>query len=369
MDKLLKASLTFTGTIIGAGILGLPYAISKPGFALGLINMILVSLVMLLISLMFGEITLRTKEPHQLPGLVGKYIGKKTEYLVTILSIISMYGALAAYIEGNGKLISNFLQISPLISKLLFFLPFAAIIYFGIKGVEESETVLTLVVIFSIVALSLASLFYLNLDNLTYVNFSEFFSPTGVIIFALSGLFAIPQMKEILWLEKNKLKKSILLGFLVPVGLYIFFVFSCIGALGSEIDEIVTISLSKYGIFFLLFGNIFAFFAMSTCFISLGNALREIYFQDFKINKNISFLLSVAPPLISLLGIATFIQILSITGSIFMIPLMIIVLQLYLKTKKIGERKPEYELKIPNFVLYLVAAFLILVMFLVVFSL
>jgi len=369
MDKLLKASLTFTGTIIGAGILGLPYAISKPGFILGLINIILVSSVMLLISLMFGEITLRTKEAHQLPGLVEKYIGKKVKYFVTILSIISMYGALVAYIEGNGKLISNFFGINLLTSKILFFIPFSAIIYFGIKGVEESETILTLVVIFSIVILSLASLFYLDFNNLTYINFSEFFYPTGVIIFALSGLFAIPQMKEILWLEKNKLKKSILFGFLIPATLYVFFVFSCIGALGSNIDEIVTISLAKYGAFFLFFGNIFAFFAMSTCFISLGNALREIYLQDFKINKNISFLLSIIPPLISLFGIATFIQILSITGSIFMIPLMIVVLCLYQKTKKIGERKPEYELKIPNFVIYIVTVFLIFIMFLVMISL
>jgi 4-hydroxybenzoate polyprenyltransferase len=172
-------------------------------------------------------------------------------------------------------------------------------------------------------------------------------------------------MKEILWLEKNKLKKSILIGFSIPLFLYIFFVFSCVGALGSDISEIVTISLAKYGAFFLLFGNIFAFFAMSTCFISLGNALREIYWQDFGINKNLSFILAVTPPLISLLGLATFIQILSITGSLFMIPLMIIILYLYYKTRKIGERKPEYELRIPDFAIWLIALFLIFTMFLV----
>lgn len=361
MGKLLKAGFTFTGTIIGAGILGLPYIISKPGFFLGLLAIILIGTIVLLISLMLGEICLRTKEDHQIPGLVEKYIGKKTKYLVTFFSMASMYGALLAYVEGNGKLISNFLGIEIIIAKLIFFIPFATIIYFGIKGVEESETILTLFVIVSILILSFASLLYFNPKNLISIRLEEFFTPFGIIVFAFSGIFAIPQMKEILRFEKYKLKESILFGFLVPLVIYILFTFSTIAAFGNNIGEIATISLARYGIFFLLFGNIFAFFAMATCFISLGNALREIYLEDFKIDNNLSFLFAVLPPLLSLFGFATFTQILSMTGSLFIIPLMLIIIYLYYKTKKIYERRPEYELKIPNFIILLISIFLLFV--------
>ncbi len=363
MDKLYKAAFTAIGTIIGAGVLGLPTAISEAGFLIGLTDLLIIGGIMTLTTLIIGEICLRTKDAHQIPGLVGKYIGKKTEGLVTLLAVFSMYGALIAYTEGNGKILSLLLGVDPIIGKLMFFIPFSAIIYFGVKGVEESETKLVLIMIFSILILSFASLFYFNPNNLFVVNFSEVFMPIGVIVFAYSGMFAVPQMKEILWMEKSKMKKSILLGMFIPLVLYLFFTFTCIGALGKTSADIITVALAnEFGIFFLVFGYAFTFFAMGTGFIALGNATREVYCQDLNCNKNLSFILAVSPALISLLGAATFVDILSITGSLFMIPLLIIVLYLYCKAKRIGERKPEYELNLPSWVLVIIGAFLFLAM-------
>ena len=362
MDKLYKATFTAIGTIIGAGVLGLPTVISKSGFFIGLIDLLIIGVIMILINLMAGEICLRTKEPHQIPGLAKKYIGTKTGYIVTSLSIFSMYGALIAYTVGNGKILSLVLGVDPLAGKLLFFVPFSAIIYFGIKGVEESEIRLVSIMLFCIFILSFASLFYFDPSNLSGINFSEFFSPIGVIIFAYFGMFAVPQMKEILWMEKKKLKKSILLGMLIPIVVYIFFTLACIGSLGKIGADIVTIALAeKYGSFFLIVGYAFTFFAMGTGFIALGNATQEIYSQDLNINKNLSFLFTVSPALLSLLNI-TFIEILGLTGSLFLIPLLLITLYLYTKAKKFGERRPEYELKLPNWALVLIGMFLFLAM-------
>ncbi len=365
MNKTLEASFIFAGTIIGAGVLGLPYVIEQVGFLIGLIEIILLGFLILLICLMLGEITLRTKRPHQLPGLAERYIGKKTKHLVTFLSVGFIYGALIAYVQGCGDILS-LLGIPPVIAKLLFFIPFAAITYFGVKGVEEGESILTPLIILGIFIISIVSLFYFDLTNLAKVEFSNFLTPVGVIMFALAGLFAIPQMKEVLWLEKEKLKKSILIGFSIPFILYIFFVFSCIGALDGEVSEIATISLGEhYGPFFLIFGNLFAFFAMATCFISLGNSLREIYNQDYKINKNLSFILAVFPSLIALAGLSTFTEILSLTGALFIAPLMIIIVYIFYKIKKIGERKPEYELKIPEWSLWLIGLFFLFITILI----
>jgi len=365
MNKTLEASLFFTGTIIGAGVLGLPYVVEKSGFLIGLIDIILIGFLILLISLMLGEITLRTKNPHQLPGLAEKYIGKKTKHLVTFFSIMQIYGALTAYVQGCGDILS-LLGISPVLAKLLFFIPFAAITYFGIRGVEEGTSILVPLIIFSILIISVSSLFYFNPANLAKVSPSNFLMPIGVTMFAFSGIFAIPQMKEILWLEKRKLKNSILIGFFIPFFLYIFFVFSSIGALGEEISEVATISLgTHYGPFFLIFGNFFAFFAMATCFISLGNALREIYNQDYGINKYLSFIFALFPSLIALTGVSTFSQILSLTGSLFIAPLYIIVVYIFYKIKKIGERKPEYELRLPYFSLLLIGFVFLIITLLV----
>ncbi len=365
MNKTLEASFTFTGTIIGAGVLGLPYIIEKSGFLIGLIDIVLIGFLVLLVSLMLGEVSLRIKKPHQLPGLTEKYLGKKPKHLVAFLSIGSIYGALIAYTQGGGDIIS-LLGIPPILSKLLFFIPFAAITYFGIKGVEEGEDIFTSLIIIFILVISIASLFYFNPTNIAKIELINFFTPMGVIVFAFAGVFAIPQMKEILWYERKKLKKSILLGFSIPFFLYVFFVFSCIGALGGEVSEVATIALGEhYGIFFSIFGNLFALFAMATGFIALGNALIEIYNQDYKISKNLSFIAAMFPPLLALAGLSTFTEILSLTGALFIIPLYILIVYIFYKIKRLGERKPEYELKLPNWSFWVIALFFLFVAVLV----
>ena len=370
MNKVLKASFIFTGTIIGAGVLGLPYVIEKSGFLIGLVDIVLIGTLILLISLMLGEVTLRTKNPHQLPGLAEKYIGKEAKDLIAFLSIMSIYGALIAYIQGGGEIISfffDFFNIPSLIAKLLFFIPLATITCFGIKGVEEGEDIFTPLIIIFIFIISLGSLFYFDKANLTKVELFNFFTPMGAIIFAFSGLFAIPQMKEILWFERKNLKKSILIGFSIPFFLYILFTFSCLGALDGEISEVATISLGKhYGIFFSIFVNLFALFAMATCFISLGNALIEIYNQDYGINKKISYIFAMSPPLIALVVLSTFTEglftkVLSRTGTLFIIPLYILTIYIFCKVKRFGERKPEYELRLPYWLPHLIALFLLFV--------
>ena len=74
--KFFSAAFTLTGTIIGAGILGLPYVFAKAGFFIGLFWLIFLGLILLFVGLCMGEITLRTKKIYQLPGYSNKYLGK-----------------------------------------------------------------------------------------------------------------------------------------------------------------------------------------------------------------------------------------------------------------------------------------------------
>ncbi len=361
MNKLFSASFTLAGTIIGAGVLGLPYVIGQSGFLIGLGWMIIIGFLTLLVYLMLGEITLRTKKPHQLPGLAEKYVGKKMKHFIAFLSVSWMYGSLIAYVQGSGELINSLFGIPPFMAKLIFFIPFSIIVYFGVKGVEKTEYFMTPIIIFSTLILSIAALFYFEPSNILKMEMSNYLAPVGIIMFALAGMSAIPQMKEILWKEKKKLRKSILIGFSIPFFVYIIFTMICIGALGgSNISEVATISLGEqYGIFFLIFGNLFAFVAMATCFVSIGNSLVETYNQDYGINKNISFFAAILPASIAFFGLSGFTEILSLTGCLFIAPLMVSIVYLFIKTREKGERKPEYELKIPDWSLWTITLFFV----------
>jgi amino acid permease len=173
-----------------------------------------------------------------------------------------------------------------------------------------------------------------------------------VILFALAGAVAIPEMKEELAKNKSMLKRAIIIGALIPIILYLIFSIAVLGNCGKETTEIATTCLgNKFGFGMLLFGNLFAIFAMSTSFLSLGLALKEMYNYDYNIKKNLSWFLACIVPLILFFLVLFFIQqerffnTIGLTGGIAMTLEGILIVLMFNKAKKLGERKPEYEIK------------------------
>ena len=55
-SRLFSSIAILIGTIIGAGIFGIPYAISKVGFGIGVIYLLVLGAVILVVTLAFGEV-------------------------------------------------------------------------------------------------------------------------------------------------------------------------------------------------------------------------------------------------------------------------------------------------------------------------
>ena len=81
------AFATLVGTIIGAGIFGIPFAMNQTGIINGLILLVLLALTTTLIHLMLGEIALRTKTNYRLAGYAGHYLGLPWKILASSSSI------------------------------------------------------------------------------------------------------------------------------------------------------------------------------------------------------------------------------------------------------------------------------------------
>src|SRR3989344_4169379 len=101
--EVFQAIATLTGMIIGAGVLGIPYVVAKAGILLGIIDIVAIGLVVLSMHLFLGEVVLRTPGNHQLTGYAEIYLGKRGKALMMISALIGMYGALLAYIMGEGE--------------------------------------------------------------------------------------------------------------------------------------------------------------------------------------------------------------------------------------------------------------------------
>ena len=274
-----KATATLVGTIIGAGVLGIPYVISKAGFLTGLIDIILLGIVVLLINLSIGEVVLRTKGLHQLTGYAEKYLGKKGKFIMSLTMFFGITGALLAYIIGVGEALSAIFNIDAFFLSLGFFVIASGLIYYGIRSVASSELLLSSVVITLILVISFISFFSgkMNLSNLTEFNLMKIFVPYGVILFAFIGAAAVPEMSEILKKNKKIFKKAIVIGSLIPLILYALFAVVIVGVFGDRVTEIATVGLGlEFGTIVVILANLFAVFAMTTSFLALGLALREM---------------------------------------------------------------------------------------------
>ncbi len=354
-----NATWTLIGITLGAGILGLPYIISKAGFLTGLIVMLIVGLIMLLTTLYYGEIILRTKGKHQITGLAEKYLGSKSKHFIFIINTLSIYGALAAYTIGIGQALTALLGFSPKILSIISFIILSILIYFNIKIIEKFESIFTPLKIIIAIIISILMFKFINLNNLLVFNVKNILIPYGISIFAFTGISAIPEMSEELR-NKKYLLYSIITGMVITFIIYILFILSLVGSLNS-INEVATVSLSQFGPGIKLLANLFAVFAMVTGFIVLGFALKESLILDYKVKNRKSWLIVIIVPFLILIsGYIGFTKILELIGAIAIGILLLSILIMHSKAQKLGDRKPEYELKDSKFLKIFLAIIIII---------
>jgi len=359
--SLLQAIALLVGTIIGAGMLGIPYAIKTVGVVPGLILLLLLGIAILLTNLIFGEVVLSTDKKHQLVGYAEKYLGKTGKYIMLILTLFGFYGALLAYIIGEGEVLSALFGGGNFLWSILFAFVGSLIIYFGLRLVKKLELFLTAILLAVILFICFKGLNSFSAVNFTGSNWPLFFAPYGVIFFAMGGLSAIPQMKEVLIGRGKSVKRAILIGTAIPFIFYSLFVIVVLGVTGVNTTEIATIGLGAVlGRSVLLAGNILAFFTMATSFLAIGLGLKIIFQTDLKLNHGLSWLLVIGLPLlIFIFGLNNFIGVIGTVGALGGGLEGLLICLMFLKLKKLRERLPEYELpKSKLMVAVLIAVFL-----------
>jgi len=322
--------------------------VAQSGLAVGLLHIIIIGAAAIIVNLLLGEIVLRTKGNHQLTGYAAKYLGETGRKLMTLAMTAAIYGALLAYLIGVGDSISAILpQATPLLAGILFFAVAASIVHLGLKAVEKSELLLATLTLAVITAIIIGAIMSdkFSAANLNAINPGHTLAPYGVVLFAFLGAVAIPEMKEELGRDRRKLKKAIIIGGLLPIAVYSLFAVAVVGISGAATGQIATVDLgARLGNVWGAIANLFAILAMSTSFIALGLALKEMYMYDYKISKNTAWMLTCMVPLIAfLVGVKNFIGIIGFAGAVAGGIEGILLVSMHHKAqKKRPERKPEY---------------------------
>ena len=359
--KILQGSFTLIGTMVGAGILALPYAFSKAGFLAGVFWLIILGIIMLFVHLYLGEVILRTNKFHQLTGYAHKYLGNIGKNIMIFSMIFGIYSALIAYLIGEGQSFSFLFfgnESYTLFFGILFWFFMTLFLREGVKGMKEIALWGVFAVICIILGLFIWFAPQIKYSNLSNFNIELFFLPLGVVLFSLLGFSAIPEAGKIMQSSKKNFKKALVFGSIIPIIVYFVFALIFVGVLGDSIREVATLSLQKPAAFL-------GIFTMLTAYFILSFALKDMFAIDLRIRRiNVFILVSIIPLILFLLityfNFLDFTRVLSIGGVVSGGLTGIIILLINYKSKKQGEREPEFKIPINWFIIFLIGLIFVL---------
>lgn len=145
------------------------------------------------------------------------------------------------------------------------------------------------------------------------------------------------------------MKSVIIWGVIIAAIVSLAFALVVYGLGGQNVsqDSLGTISQHlPYYVSFLM--GIFGIIAMGTSFLTTGLVMREMFEYDFKIHRLWALLMVLGVPLILfLMNITGFVGAISFVGSITGGLGAIITIFMYRRAKKLGQKEPEFKIKVP----------------------
>lgn len=343
------------GTGIGAGIMSLAYGAKDAGFPV-LIFWIVVAGVFTTISMLYiAEVTLRTKNPHQLSGLAQKYVGPIGSWIMFTAVFLNSLGALTAYTTGSGDVLASLFGLPKIVGSLLFFIPAVIVIWLGLKVLGVAEKVITFAMLIMVSVLILATFFGLKIQlaHLTFFNMSHAIPVFSLVIFTFIAQYTVPELARGLHHDAKKLPIAIVVGMGLTALLIILVPMAALGLTGPEnVTEVVTIAWADaLGQWAFFIANIFTLCAFMTSFWAIGGTLLTNIVDKFKFPSEwdlkyrlISLLIVTIPPfIIAYTDVIGFVEVLSITGSFAGAVMGILPIIMLRKARKNSEREPEWH--------------------------
>jgi tyrosine-specific transport protein len=333
--KFYHAAAVLVGTMVGAGVFGIPFAFAKAGFLTGTLWLIAIAAVMCLFNLMFAELTLSTEGHHQIPGYTRIWLGDWGRRFTTLANVLSIYGALLAYLiifgEFSHNILSQYMAVNPELYAIVFALGWSVLWLARIRTMATVESGLIIIYTTIIALIAALGLPHVHAANLSVGAPMFWFLPYGVLLFAFSGMSA------------------------VPIQVFAFVVVGISGDATSP--EALSGLYGLLGTPVILIGSVLGLLTVSTSYIALGTALWENFTFDYRVKPLTAWLLTLIPPLVFFWsGLRNFIDVIGLVGAVAGGLLGVVILAAYLRAKKFRLRTPEFRIRFPTFAVWLMMA-------------
>jgi len=359
--KFLRAIGMMIGAVIGVGVFGIPFAFAQSGVPLGLLELFGIGIIMIVLQFMLAEITLQTHGKHRLVGYIEIYLGKFWKSVATAAVCANAWGAMLAYMIIGGSFVH--LLLSPILGGSLQWYSYGIaivaglLLYFGLQFASKLELFVIGSLLFLFISMILLAIPHIQIANLQTIHWANTFIPYGIILFALSSMGIVPEMKEVLGPQaKSQLGQASLIGMLTVIVLYSLFAVAIVGVTGSATTQAAFEGLVPvFGNSFRVITSLLGTLTVLSIFVMIGIQLMNTFQVDFKRTHKTAWAMTILVPIaLFAFGFREFVHLVGFIGSVFGGLLGILIVLTYLRMKNKLMCKIHHCLNFPNVLSWLV---------------
>jgi amino acid permease len=340
-----EATSLMVGAGVGAGIMAVPYLASRAGLATLVVVLAIAYAATCLIHLMLAEVLFRTGRDLQVIELMRLYVFRGRAWswllwLVFALLSVAFVAVLAAYVSGEGEIVTKFTGLPGGVSELVVYAVSAGVVFFGLKVVGVFEKLGAFALVACVVALAIGSIGVgFHLDVAPSGSWTESLALYGMVMYGYYTFFTVPQVVRGLGPDRRAAVRAIVLGLAINGLLMAVVAFIALGVSGGDVTKVAIIGIAdSIGSWAGSVGSLFILVALVTSYWSVSLALADILRERTGMHRNLSWLLATLPSLLLLYaGAWRFLEWLRLAGGATAIVIALITIPMYVNARRFGD--------------------------------
>ena len=323
-NKVFGGALLIAGTTIGAGMLAMPVVTGLSGFWPTFCLFLLYWCYMTFTAFCILELNLWLGEEISLVTMAHKTLGKIGEAVAWITVLFLLYTLTSAYLAGGGRLMVTCadkffgVDIPNWAGSVALLAVFGFFVFEGTKYVDLLNRVLMLGLVLAYGGIIILLTPHVEVSNLTYTDWNNPLLAVSLLATSFGYHVIIPSLTTYMHHDKGKMIKTILLGSIIPLIVYVFWEVIALGVIplsgphgivdgykeGASAVELLSGLIGNSWI--IMVAQFFSFFAIVTSFIGVALSLSDFLADGFHIKKTLGgritlFGLTFVPPLVFIL--------------------------------------------------------------------
>lgn len=362
-----RATRMMVGTMIGVGILALPYAVAQVGFGLGIVALLAVGALSAVVLELYADLVLVRGGKARFIHVVGRELGSFGTFVAAAAYIGSTYGALLAYCIFGGQFLRTItfdvVPMTPFAAMIAFFTLGAVSTVGGSLLVARVQRVLLPTFLILMLVLAAFAFPHIHLEHFSGFAPEHLGTALGIMVFAFFGMSAIPEARDFLGRASAQLPRLSRKAVAIVACVYAAFITAVIGVTGASTTENAIPGLKNtLGHDIYLLATTIAFLITLSAFMNVASSLTNTYLFDIRLRFVMSWVLTMAVPLLFVaLGATSMGAVLNISGGVLGSIAGICMLIAYERARMSAELSKD-GLRIPQLVVGLAFCFFVAIL-------